>query len=605
MNRKFFMVFAAICGAFCSSTIQAQQKIDPTVEVKKDFEGKMLEIYKGKLDTFIDDSLTSFNIKFDYSIFDKPYRDMYEFNPLPSARIHSPVTEKYPVFFAKIGMGYPLNPNAAIYYQPSLIRKNRKGGEQPVSNNTLLLKGNYDAFWGKIPLVRTNGETFKTEKGINKAAADHSTMGLGADFRHIWRGGEFKIGVDFSSNYYTYYGFEDTYVQPDPLFFENSKNMRKYNSHTFNNFGINFTIGSVDAKGKGGKFNYSFYASYLNTSDKMASNNSDPAIPTGNNLGEHLLKAGGEFGPTFGKYSKFLIGINSETVIYNGAADYHYGTIEAIPQYKFEKGRLLLNVGIKLSGSYNNNSEANKYHNIVSPHVRVSYELAKNNLWIYGIASGGNSINSYSSLLRKNKWIIPADNMMASSIPLLIRGGFKGNVYDKFSYEIYGCYSVHNGLPQFVNSMFGNHFSTIYSNHNELSFGGELNFISKKFTGGAKLKYSSYTNGKKSTFLDGYAPLGYAPFEGTLSGEYNWRERIYIGADIYYRSATPFYLKGYMDENPKIKDFADLGLTVKYVINQHFAVYIQGGNLLNAQIQYHPYYLEKGINFGAGVTVKF
>ena len=67
-----------------SSFVNAQQKIDPLLEVSRDFDGKLLEIHKSKLNTNINDSLTNFNLDFNYSIFKNPYRDMYEFNPLPS-----------------------------------------------------------------------------------------------------------------------------------------------------------------------------------------------------------------------------------------------------------------------------------------------------------------------------------------------------------------------------------------------------------------------------------------------------------------------------------------------------------------------------------------
>ncbi|MEG1511253.1 MAG: hypothetical protein RR312_03250 [Bacteroidales bacterium] len=589
MNNKIILFFVIACGFMCSSTLYAQQKINPTLEVRRNFDGKMLEINKSKLNTYVADSLSNFNLNFNYSIFDKPYRDMYEFTPLPSAKIHSPVSAKYPVFMANVGLGVPLNPNVELYFQPRLSKQ----------NNTVLVKAFYNSFWGDIPLVGITNK-YKTAEFDDKVAADNYVVGAGAYYGHTWKGGRLNLGVDYSSNYYTYYGFSEYTLTEDLFNLMDSKYMRDNFSHTFNKFAANFNINSVDAQGKGAKFNYNFYASFQNTSDKIALNSS-----SNNKFNENLFKVGGEFGPTFGKYNKFLIGINSETAIYSGFTDYHYGIIEFIPQYKFERKRLVLNIGAKLSGRYTNNDYATEYHSTFAPHVTVSYAIAKNNLWIYGIADGGNSVNSYSSLLDKNKWVVPSDNIMASSIPLLIKGGLKGKAYDKFSYEVYASYTIHKGLMQFINNSSGNRFLTAYSNHKELSFGGEVNWIAKEFTGGLKAKYSSYTKGKNSTIENGHTPYGYAPFEGTIYGEYNWRERIYIGADMYFRSATPFYNVTYINDNPKVTEFFNLGVTAKYVINNNFTVYIQGSNLLNANIQYYSFYLEKGINFGAGVMIKF
>ena len=100
-------------------TMNAQQRIDPTVEVEKEFDSKMTNIVKTPLNTAIPDSLTSFNLDFNYSIFDKPYKDLYEFSPLPSAKLQSSIQEKYPVLMAKAGIGYQLSPIGEIYYHPN------------------------------------------------------------------------------------------------------------------------------------------------------------------------------------------------------------------------------------------------------------------------------------------------------------------------------------------------------------------------------------------------------------------------------------------------------------------------------------------------------
>ena len=72
---------------FAITSLCAQQKIDPTLEVNRDFDGKLLEIHKTTLNTTFADSLSRFNLDSIYSIFNKPYIVMYEFNSLLS--LHS------------------------------------------------------------------------------------------------------------------------------------------------------------------------------------------------------------------------------------------------------------------------------------------------------------------------------------------------------------------------------------------------------------------------------------------------------------------------------------------------------------------------------------
>ena len=86
-NATLLPVLLAAIMLSSAGKVQAQQKIDPTVEVEKEFDGKMTNIVKGALNSSIPDSLTSFNLNFNYSIFDKPYKDLYEFSTLPSAQL--------------------------------------------------------------------------------------------------------------------------------------------------------------------------------------------------------------------------------------------------------------------------------------------------------------------------------------------------------------------------------------------------------------------------------------------------------------------------------------------------------------------------------------
>lgn len=594
MKKICIILIAALGGTLFTLPARAQRKIDPTVEVKKDFEGKLLEIHKTKLETSIPDSLNSFNLNFNYTIFNKPYKDMYEFNPLPSARIHSPVAERHPRFFARVGLGYPLNPNAEVYYQPDL---NKKGGNLSVTRHSLLLKGYYNALWDKRGLVEMRpegGDVYTLKKADEKATANHSVMGALAEYRHNWGGGELSTGVHFSSNYYTYYGLNKMY-----------RSVQDSCSHTFNTLGVHFNIGSVNAKATGAKFNYKLNLLYRHTSDWISGAGFTPTQK--GHFREDFVKAEGEFGPTFGRYNQFLVGVNSETVLYGGLASSNAGILEFIPQYKFEKGRFRLNAGVRISISYSNLEGTHKYHNVFSPQANVSYEVVPRNLWIYAVADGGNELNSYSTLLERNKWLVPMNVPKTGSVPFRLTGGFKGKVFDKLSYNVYVNYTRHSGLLQFINALTATqYFGTGYSNHNEFSAGGELNWQTKVFSAGAKIKYSSYSKGTEASGMpEGLLPSGYAPLEGYLYGEYNWRERIYFGANLYFRNAAPFHLNAPFIKETRMEGFANLGVHAKYVINTNFAVFIQGGNLLNADIQYHPYYLEKGINFGAGLTVKF
>lgn len=605
---------------------KGQQKIDPTVEVQRDFDSSIPNIHKSMLSTAINDTLSNFNINFNYSIFDKPYKDLYEFSPLPSAQIQSKVNEKLPVFAAKWGCGFPLNPYADLMLQPRL-----KGG------STLLLNVSGNAFIDKLNLVTINSETGKTEreKGV-KTAANNAVFEAGATYGYNWNSGEMLLRLNYKTNYNTYYGFnsnEFPYAEEFPAYglIESIKKvsyMKDNWSHRYNKIDAGFSIGSIDAKGRGAKFNYKINIKYSNTSDKLPEKGLVSEGSTDNRIQENFIKVSGEAGPTFGKYNKFIVGFNSENAIYTGLQDYNYGIFEIMPQYAFESGRLSIRAGIKLSGRYKSKDNTAKYHNTFFVNGNISYELAKNALWVYAEADGGNYMNNYSELLEQNKWVSQTTDIKAGSIPLQLKGGLRGQAYNKLSYNAYIKYTIHNGLLQYVPykafaATEGNDFAdetviakisdsrlyTAYSNHREFSAGLDIKWYSKSFIAGTSLEYSNYTDGKEGTLVNGEKPYGYAPFKWHLYGTYNYRERIYIGITSNLRSATPIsgIAPVYSTENTKetkIPAFCNLGLNIKYVINNSFSVFATGENLLDSHIQYYPQYLEKGRSFGIGVLVK-
>ena len=57
-----------------ASGFASAQNLDPTVEVRRTYEGKLLEAHKPQLSMSVPDSLTRFDLDFDYSVFETPYK---------------------------------------------------------------------------------------------------------------------------------------------------------------------------------------------------------------------------------------------------------------------------------------------------------------------------------------------------------------------------------------------------------------------------------------------------------------------------------------------------------------------------------------------------
>ena len=79
MNTIYRVLSVAALLAACHAA--SAQDLDPTVVVDRAYEGKLIEVHKPALEMAVPDSLMRFDLDFDYSVFDRPYKGSYEFNP--------------------------------------------------------------------------------------------------------------------------------------------------------------------------------------------------------------------------------------------------------------------------------------------------------------------------------------------------------------------------------------------------------------------------------------------------------------------------------------------------------------------------------------------
>lgn len=573
MKRLLTVLF--ISAAF-GATAQ-NQTIDPTVEVNRDYQGKMLETTKSRLSTAAADSLSQFNLNFNYSFFDKPYKDMYEFSAVPSASMPEEAPAARPSFVAKAGIGYPLAPEAAVWYSPQL-----KG------NNYLDLNGNFNLFNGDVPAIAIDAANVEAVKSGGKARNKEYGYGVAGKYTHAWRSGELDIYGKFNGGYNTFYGA-----------LANNEGTAAY--HRFNMVEGGICAKSSGAGKYGKKMNWAANGAFRHTSDKGSAR-----------LQENYGIFTGELGPTFGRYNKFMVGIEFEAVQYKGTAGYHMGIAGIVPQYRYENGNLKVNLGVKLQSKFSGNKDITGNHSWVFPAADLLFQLAKEKLWLYGKADGWNNLNTWSSLLEENRYVSPQytpAGMMESSVPLNIEGGFKGRFTDKFSYRLYAAYTIHKGLQQFLYNCNEGYFLANYnSRHNETKVGGEIDVTTQKFRGKADIRYSSFSKDKDSEPVYGIPAL-----QGNISVGYNWNGK--VQADInchlhgkynfrYAYTGEPSQAGYYTAASATAPGFADLGASVGYVHSPALTFWLRGTNLLNSETQYLPLHIGRGVGISGGIIVK-
>ena len=538
-----------MAASFC---VNAQnQTIDPTVEVNRDFQGKIMEIAKGRLNTAIADSLNIYNLDFSYSFFDKPYRDLYEFSPLPSANIYEGNSEEEYTFMAKAGIGIPFSPEAALWLTPIKGKKDH-----------LTLGGDWNMF--KTSLMKE-----QTYSGKGKYA-------------HLFKWGEGDISAAFigGSNFNILEkGTEESY------------------EHNFNQLSIKGNMQSRQTKGYHNKCNWGVSGNYLMTRDMST-------VRLKENYG--ILE--GYLGQTFENDSQLSADVVIRGVNYGGNANYHYRLFEAAPCYKFEKGKLTVNLGAKLSWQLTNMKKTNvdRYHSFLLPDISATFNLIRNNVWVYGKVTGDNHLNTWSSLLQQNRYMNPAvspDNIFTGSTPLDAEGGFQGRHTDIFSYRIYARYAIHKGMIQYAYNKEGGWYNAFNSNHNEFDAGADFTARIHNFLMGGEFVYASFSKGENSTLAPGLEACGKPSLRGSLHAMYNWKGGVSAGLSC--KGWGSYYAAVWETaECEKIKGNADLDINVQYRFAPAFSVYLKGENILGSPSVNHPFHTGRGGCIIGGIIVK-
>ena len=173
MMKKILTVLAAI---FLCGNLFAQ--IDPTVEVSRHYKVNIADIDRPQTtDNRVPDSLQKFDVGFDYSIFDRPYTDLYEFTPYQTDSISKVVRRRPPFVMAQVGSQFPFAPEVMLRTQIVTKPKLNIGldGDLKGAIATLDYLGNEDA----LGVFRFNS-------------------GISGNLKHAWNTGELTMVLNYN-----------------------------------------------------------------------------------------------------------------------------------------------------------------------------------------------------------------------------------------------------------------------------------------------------------------------------------------------------------------------------------------------------------------------
>ena len=534
------MVFLLIAS---SVSVFAQSGINSTVQVERDYEGKVMEVHKSRIKSSISDTLLNFQLHFDYPTFYRPYRDLYEFSPMATAQIKQAGVVRYPWLYTKLSLGFPLMPLAEVYVAP------RFG-----SKFSAVLYFNHKSLW-------------------NKSLGDRMTNDAGANLTFRWAKGEALVDFGYSNNYNTY--MSDT---------------SKISDHTFDVFDIKAIVRSKNTAPNA--FYYDLMLGYSYMNDRQ----SNPLLGA---IKENNIKADIASGATIKTVHKVFVQVTNDLSMIDDAplsGHYTVGLFDIRPTYRWERGRWRLNIGASISSLYSQGNVDMDSKFVFAPNVQVSFEAVPSKFWLYADIQGDNSMMSMSEMFRYNPWMGSDFHIGRNVSPFGAQLGLRGVAGDQFGYNFYGGYKYYTYHTSFIT--YKDAQAVWMGANNSAYVAAELRWNTRSFNMMADVKYRYFSNKE-------YA-LMTPSFEAHINAEYNLRQRFYIEADCYYRNRTMAGMMGEDGTvlYSSVNGFVDLGLKLTYVFNPGFAVFLEGKNLINSKIQYFSNTYEPGINIAAGLYFK-
>ena len=580
-------------GLAALSIASNAQNLDPTVVVNRTYEGKLLEVHKPVIEMAVPDSVQQFNLDFDYDVFENPYKGSYDFKPYQL--LLKPVSSDVdmPALWLKAGAGYTLHPELGLVWTPV------KAG--PFKMNVY---ADYGAYFGKYRNIAPQ----LAEGSRNEIVLDKT---LASDGRNeLWNGYRMTANAGVDGRY----DWERSAFSFDLGYFGVASDQQKAEKGRFYN-ALEVKLDMAAKPRNKSYFHYGVGIDYRYGNDRL-----DNRYDKLSTVSEHDFSFNATLGPTLSASSRLLFDVGLDYLGYGGALEAAVSQLRFAPHYVVDKGVWNLDLGLKVAKIFRLTESQcyNAKEQVVYPDVRIKLAAVPEALAIYLHAGGGNTLDTYSSLIRRNNFVAPefaydrtvidgryAFGLLDATVErLALKLGFDGRISKRFTYDLYGGYVIYaSGLLDAVQPA---NYGMIdfdcapayrYASYSKLFAGLDWKWHAERivFDGTAEYNHAIGLDTAHGCF----AP---AAFTGDVEFEYNWSRRVFAGVDCVFSTARKAAVGN--EHHVVLPGFADLGVSAEYAVNRKLSLWLRGGNLLNMTVQYSPLYAERGINFTGGIRLK-
>ncbi|MCR4847459.1 MAG: TonB-dependent receptor [Bacteroidales bacterium] len=274
-----------------------------------------------------------------------------------------------------------------------------------------------------------------------------------------------------------------------------------------------------------------------------------------------------------------------------------------------------LHLGVRLDGV--NRVQNGDQFLAVCPDVSGSLFVLDKKLEFYAGLNGGRKLTTYSNLITENPFVGRKLSMLAQNVKLGFDGGVRTNIGEVVDLHLGVRYRHTDNDPFFVHDRsvpewqgFPNKYDVVYDETQLVSVLADMRVkLRDGFTVDMGFAYNNY----KMTNED--CPWHRPKMEGKLKLTYDVNDKLAFNTTFLYQGGRyakdwnngPYWMTKYPPQYDvvKLKDVYDLSLGADYRFNDQLSVFAKLDNVLNQKYQLYYGYPVEGIQFFAGLKMRF
>lgn len=559
--KRYFLQIVTLSLLFLLGFINAfgqDDKLNKEVQVVRPYEPAISDAFKLNLLPKIEDTL-KLSPNLSYNIIQRPIIANYNLIPIAPARMLPLEMNTLQNTYIKLGLGNHTSPLIEAYFNNGRNKEFMYGGWIQ----------NHSSF-GRITLNNSK-----------KVDANYGETDINIFGKKILKNSILSGSAGFNNHKVSYYGY-DIY-RPAASINLNS-NPKEQILNQFNT-GIEYKSSYNDST----HLNYSFETGFNHLGDKF-------------DMQENLIRVSLKM-DKFLKEDHFGGEFSIHHYMKNSSLDSVNNTIVSLsPWINLYGKQWRALAGVSLIFDANGNYEQSYFY----PKGFLSYDIISHYFIPFIEIDGYLEENSYAKITAENPWVLPGLNTSNTSHKLIIRGGIKGNLSTKVSYNFHASYSLIDSMHFFVNANLtstnplNNRFSVETDNVALKQFVGELTIApAPKLNFFFRAEYADYSmhNIQK--------PWHKPDYQGLASVRYNIKDKILIKLDLF--ASGKRYVKTAVAADPivSLNGIVDVNLGLEYRYNSKLSAFVNLNNLTSKKYDLWYLYPMYRFNVMAGLTYSF